>query len=722
MAEFSQLSLARDRWTIACTGDEGEHISSLFALGNGWIGIRAQCPSDAGPRIFLNGVHDVVPIEYHEGAHGLPRHGDVRFPVADATRCPVAIDGKQLTLPGAMTLDMRNGLLKRSLSHEGAKITSTQFVSMARIGVVVTRIGIKASRAVHIAVESPIDAPATAMAEGEIYDPRITHSTVNPWKEQDIPAGGAPARADRLEGSGWTVAAVRSDPSEMELSAGQEASILCVTVYCADNSEGPATLASRARAQLAEAQAIGFDALLAEHAAFWAEAWAGCEFALADERTEAALRHGMFQLIQAARRDGKGSVSAKGQTGEGYEGHVFWDAESYALPSLIFTNPDIARAALRWRISGLEAARANARALGHERGALLPWRTIAGRECSSYFLAGSAQYHINADVAHALRLYVETTGDTALLRDGGAELLAETARIWLDLGWHDPARGGFVINRVTGPDEYTALVDNNLYTNIMAAEHMRLAATLAERYGVDPGLSPDERSAMLAAADAMVLPFDDMRQVYAQDDAFFAKQPWPIAQTPAEKFPLLLHYHPLAIYRHCVAKQADAVLAMALWRDRFDAGMRQRMLDIYEPLTVHDSTLSASSFAIAAAAAGDMAKAYRYWSVTVLTDLLNLFGNTDHGLHMAALGGGWNGLAFGFAGLDTCAGALSFAPAHVPALGDYAFTIRYRGRSVTLNVAGNVARYTVRGEPLELLHHGEPVLVGAEPVERALRA
>lgn len=723
-ADFSQARMIRDGWTVVAPLDLGPQVPAIFAIGNGFIGIRAETGTDDLPRVYLNGVYDRVPIEYHEGAHGLPRGGDVRLSVADGTKIVIGIDGTLIAIDAPLELDMERGVLRQVVQHGDATITLTRFASMteqALAGCVVDVIA--GASPIELTIAGEIDAPRLATPPADIDDPRITQAMANPWSEVAVPADPISCRADRLERSDFTVAVARSAPVQVRIPAGEARRMPVLTAYLAERETPADELAARARTLIGKATAAGADALLAEQAQAWSAIWAGTRFTLADPVAEGALRHGLFQIAQAVRRDGRGSIAAKGQTGEGYEGHIFWDAETYALPFLIHTQPAMARAALAWRVAGLDAARQNARDLGHEAGAVLPWRTIGGRECSSYFLAGSAQYHINADVAHALRLYVETTGDLSILREGGAELLAETARIWLSAGWHDPARGdAFVINRVTGPDEYTALIDNNLYTNLMAAEHMRYAALLEERHGIDPGLSPSERQAMLRAADTIFLPFDEARQVFAQDDAFFGKQPWPIDDTPADKFPLLLHYHPLHIYRHCVCKQADAVLAVATLPHRFAPDMRKRMLDVYEALTVHDSTLSASSFAAAAALAGETDRAAHYWTDTVLTDLLNLHANTAHGLHMAALGGGWNALAFGFAGLSTLDGSLAFSPRTHPVAGDYELGVQFHGRAVTLKVANGKASYAVDGEPLALTHWGETVTVGATPVTLDLPA
>lgn len=727
-AAFDAMGFTGAGWVLVAEGDAARaaHVPSVFVLGNGFIGVRGPGEPDGAPRVYLNGVFEQVPIEYHEGAHGYARESDTRLAVADATLIDIAVNGRRAVGDARIMLDMARGILVQDMEVDGVSIRIERLVSFTRTASIATRVTLKAARASTISVTSRVAGPERARAEepaDEVYDPRVTPELAeSPWiAVRACEDDGVIGRVDRLRRTGFAVAALAGGgEGAIALDAGETRTIEIHAAYRAARDGDDETLLYTARGELDAARAAGFDTLAAEQAAWLANFWADADVRLPDvPAAELALRHCLFQLVQAAGRDGATSIAAKGQTGEGYEGHVFWDADSYVLPVFVYTRPEIARAMLVWRIARLPQARENARAMGHARGALYPWRTIAGRECSAFFPAGSAQYHINADIAYALKLYVETTGDRSILAEGGAEMLAETARIWLEAGYHDPGQdGAFVINRVTGPDEYSVLVDNNLYTNLMAAEHMRFAAEAA---GAE--LGAEEVAAMRRAADAMRLPFDEARAIYAQDDAFFTKQRWPIEETPDAQFPLLLHFHPLLIYRHRVAKQADAVLATVFLRDRFVPEMRRRMLDEYEGITVHDSTLSASAFAAAAASVGDAARAWRYWRVSVLTDLADLFGNSDHGLHMAALAGSWSALALGFGGLRTIDGALSFAPIAVPDLGAYAFRIRYRGRAILVSVEGRRVRYQLRaGDPVTLRHGDEEIELGAEPVTREIFA
>jgi len=699
-ASFADVRFARDAWRLVAEGDSARlhHVPALFSIGNGFIGIRGPGEAAEAPKVYLNGVYERVPIAYHEAAHGYARESDLRLAVADATRPAIRIGGLPLGAPESVELDLARGVRTERFAFGAADVEIEQFVSMNDTALVLTRVNFAESADVPV---SPAVTPppgsgdrAADVANQGVYDPRIAPAmATSPWVDPQVhDEAGTAMRSDRLRTSGFVVTCAMREIGRRTVD-GRVQVDFASGYHAATDGQGVEAITALLRAAVER----GYDALLADQVAWFADFWAASDVAFTGQpKAELAIRFALAELAMAVGRDGKTSIGAKGQTGEGYEGHVFWDADLYVMPVFAFTRPEIARAMLAWRISKLDAARDNARAMGHEQGALYPWRTIGGHECSSYFPAGSAQYHINADIAYALETYLAATGDRSLLDAGGAAMLVETARIWLAIGFHDATRGGaFVINRVTGPDEYSAIVDNNLYTNMMAARHLRFAA----REGLAASLIDDAEAArMVRAADRMLLAFDDERQVYAQDDGYFQLDPWPFDATPPAAYPLLLHFHPLIIYRHRVSKQADAVLALALMPEAFDPAIRRRMLDTYEATTVHDSTLSASAFATAAARAGDGARAAYYWRVAALTDLNDLFGNADHGLHMAALAGSWTTLAMGFAGMRVEGDTLCFDPVEIPGLSDYRFTVTFRGAQVDVAVSGCTASVSVRGD------------------------
>jgi alpha,alpha-trehalose phosphorylase len=433
-------------------------------------------------------------------------------------------------------------------------------------------------------------------------------------------------------------------------------------------------LANRAGLSLHRARTRGYAGALAEHQRLVSESWARSEVVWeGGPAGQQALHFSLFTILQAARRSEGHGVPAKGLTGTGYEGHYFWDTEAYVLPFLIHTSPDVARSLLMHRVRMLPDARRRARQVGCA-GVLYPWRTINGEEASAYYAAGTAQYHIDADIAYALDQYVRVTGDTDLVFRHGVEVLVETARMWADLGFFSERRDGrFVIHKVTGPDEYTTVVDNNLFTNLMATENLRLAAHYVDRVRTESpaeyrhlvdrtGVTDQEVNIWRRTAERIYVPYDNQVGVHLQDDSFLDQAPWDFRGTPPDRYPLLLHFHPLVIYRHQVIKQTDVVLATVMLPDRFTAEERRRIFEHYDPLTTGDSSLSECIQAIAAVDVGKYRSAEEYLVDAAAVDMADTAGNLRDGVHVASAGGTWMAVVYGFARYRWRADGAEFSP------------------------------------------------------------
>ncbi|MDQ6838083.1 MAG: family 65 glycosyl hydrolase, partial [Actinomycetota bacterium] len=425
-------------------------------------------------------------------------------------------------------------------------------------------------------------------------------------------------------------------------------------------------------------------------------------------------RHG-----QAGARAETRALPGKGLTGPGYDGHAFWDSESFVLPVLTYTVRGSARDALVWRHSILPAARERAAQLGLS-GAAFPWRTIAGEECSAYWPAGTAAFHINADIADAVMRYTAATADVYFEENFAVDLLVGTAQLWCSLGAFD-RDGGFRIDGVTGPDEYSAVADNNVYTNLMARRNLRGAADVAERFRHRcPDVTDDEIARWRRAADAMIIPYDATLGVHPQSEGFTEHALWDFEAT-RERYPLLLHFPYVDLYRKQVVKQADLTLALFTCGDEFTDEEKVRNFEYYEALTVRDSSLSACTQAIVAAETGHMQLAYDYVGEAALIDLENLHHNTEDGLHMASLGGSWLAVVCGFGGMRDHGGVLSFRPRIPDQLVRLTFNMRWRGSHLRVEVTPDAATYTCAGKPLSITHHGEEVyLVDATPERRPI--
>ena len=503
-------------------------------------------------------------------------------------------------------------------------------------------------------------------------------------------------------------------------------------VYHTSQTASAEELCGRAEWTMDRVVSQGFQQLLASQEHYMDDFWRRSDVRIKDIREDRtkrstveiqqAIRFNLFHILQASARAEDTGVPAKGLTGQAYEGHYFWDTEIYLLPFLTYTSPRIARNLLAFRYKMLPQARARAKELGH-RGAMFPWRTISGEEASAYYAAGTAQYHINADIMYALRKYVQATGDELFLRDYGAEMLVETARLWVDLGFYSAAKGGkFCINGVTGPDEYNAVVNNNAYTNLMARENLRYATQVVEflrKAKPDvydalvhkTALERSEVNAWIRAAENMYVPYDEKLKIIPQDDNFLDREPWDFRNTPRDRYPLLLSYHPLNIYRKQVIKQADVVLAMFLLGDVFAPEMKKRNFDFYDPLTTGDSSLSSCVEAIIAAQTGDMDKAIRYGMAALLMDLADVGGNVKDGCHIASMGGTWMMLTYGFGGMRDYDGTLSFWPRRAPEENAILrFPLTYRGQMLEIEIGLDRVEYALReGERLVIRHEMEEV-------------
>jgi alpha,alpha-trehalose phosphorylase len=437
-------------------------------------------------------------------------------------------------------------------------------------------------------------------------------------------------------------------------------------------------------------------------------------------KIQEAIRFQLFHLLQSLGKDEISNISAKGLTGEGYEGHYFWDTEIYVLPLFQLTQPELAKQLLLYRYHILSQAKERAKQMGHKKGAAYPWRTISGIECSSYFPAGTAQYHINADIAYGFIQFYLYHGDKDFMLETAAEVIFETARIWLEIGhWHKET---YHIDCVTGPDEYTAIVNNNFYTNVMAKYHLYYANKLYhELKEYNPiefnklcqriNLSSDEINEMNLASEAMFLPYDIELGIHGQDDSFLSKAIWDFANTTEEQYPLLLHFHPLTIYRYQVLKQADIVLAHFLLEEYADLETVKRSFDYYEKITTHDSSLSSCIYGIMASRCGYYDKAYDYFMESVRMDLDDTHGNTKDGLHMANLAGSCLGIINGFAGYRIKENGISIAPIVPKQFEGYKFKIHYLGSWLEIKVAECISVKLLMGNTTKITIYDHEYLV-----------
>ena len=523
----------------------------------------------------------------------------------------------------------------------------------------------------------------------------------------------------RIQGPPETVVESESSPDVARVSvttrlqSGERLRIVKFVAYGWSSLRSRPAVHDQVMAALSAARLTGWEGLLAEQRAYLDNFWAGADVELeGDPEIQQAVRFALFHILQAGARAEAWPIPAKGLTGPGYDGHAFWDTEIFALPVLAMTFPPAAADALRWRQSLLPQARELARQLGL-RGGAFPWRTILGAESSGNWPAGTAAFHINADIAYAVATYIEATGDSAFEEKVGLELLVETARLWCSLGYLNTITDQFRIDGVTGPDEYSAIADNNVYTNLMAQRNLRWAAESVKRYPEKArtlDVEADEAASWLEAAEKMLIPYDARLGVTPQDETFTEHEVWDFAHITPDQYPLFLHFPYFDLYRKQVIKQAD--LAMHLRGDAFTPEQKARNFAYYEAITVRDSSLSASTQAVLAAEVGQLQLAYDYLGEAAFLDLHDMAHNTRDGLHMASLAGAWMALVAGFGGVRLQHGLLCFSPRLPEALVRLAFHLLYRGCRLRVEVTAKEATYrTLDGTSLKVCHHGEEIVL-----------
>ncbi len=508
----------------------------------------------------------------------------------------------------------------------------------------------------------------------------------------------------------------------VDLKEGETVSLTKYLAYTSCLDMEKEEMAGFLQKVLEEAAAQTVETLLQKQKLLVGSFWEKADIQIeGDTALQQGIRFNLFHIMQSAGRDGRTGMGAKGLSGEGYEGHYFWDTEMYVLPVFAYTEGKLARALLDYRYATLPQARERARVLGHEKGALYPWRTINGEEASTYYPLGTAQYHINADVAYAFKLYMDVNGDDDYLKEKGAEVLIETARVWADVGCFAESKGGrYCICAVTGPDEYNAIVDNNFYTNLMARENLKDALwALTRLEEMDEkacrelkdrlALTEEETLGWKKIIDNMYFPYDEKRKVYPLDDGFMMRKEWDDSKIPLEKRHLLYeNYHPLFIFRQRMSKQADAILGMLLHSNYFTQEELKRNYDFYQEVTLHHSSLSTCIFGILASQIGRKEEAYTYFSQSARMDLDDYHNNFYAGIHAANMAGTWQGIVFGFAGVRTNRGYLEFKPSIPRAWEGYTFRIVYRGSLLEIHTNQKKAEYTLLNDcPAEFVTGGQ---------------
>ena len=725
---------------------------SLLSLGNGYLGVRGnfeegyKTANSSIRGTYINAFHDETEISYGEKLHAFPNIQQKILNVIDAQTINIHLDGEQFSLFEGEVLHLERNLHMdtgyaerivhwRSAKGKEVKIHFKRLISFDTKELFAIEVKIvPLSKIQTVKIVSTVNGDVSNFVDNN--DPRVAsgHATrlhiAEVRKVEHFSIVKNITYATKLEVACVTTSMI--DINEYEYASNITESSVEETYLCNGNEpiqftkynvytdtlrHGDAVI-DGALAIQQQLKGTFFEDHVLKQKEYLDKFWSKADIKInGDVSLQEGIRFNLYQLLQSVGKDPVSNIAAKGLSGEGYEGHYFWDTEIYIFPVFLMTSPEIAKNLLIQRYSILDSARARAKEMGHKKGALFPWRTITGPESSAFFPAGTAQYHISADIAYSYIQYYLVSEDDAFLKDYMAEILFETARLWVDAG--HLKNGLFRIDSVTGPDEYTCIVNNNYYTNVMAKHNLLWAvkvynllkekdSDIMNQLSDKLNLSELEVREWTDAGEKMYLPYDEKYKINAQDDSFLQKDRWDLENTPKDKFPLLLNYHPLTLYRYQVCKQADTVLAHFLLEDEQDFETMKNSYNYYEQITTHDSSLSSCIFSVMASKLGDKAKAYEYFRKTARLDLENTHSNTKDGLHMANMGGTWLAIVYGFAGLRVKESGLSLAPSLPEYWNSLEFNLQYQNRTITIKMEKSTVSYSlIEGDSLTISHKGE---------------
>jgi len=718
----------------------------LFHNANGYIGVRYDFEegypedSELSTGQYVNGFYDYLDVRQPENLFGLSNQEQIMVNVANTQTIKLYLDDEDFSmykgtvLKSRLSLNMEKGVtvrevLWRSPSGREIHLNITRMASFSQLPLFTIEYEVKpVNFSCKVVLESVHDGCVENYSDPK--DPRMLSekaSFTNPVSCEIRDGASYISSATAKSGLMFCscVKNILSQDCQMEFSVsdsqskctlsteareGEKFTLKKYAVFC--DSIRYEDFKEQAVAEMEKATAAPLQELYEQQEKLLRNYWECCSADIeGDDDLDMAIRFNQYHLFQSAVRERYGNIPAKGLSGDGYGGNYFWDSEMYDQHYLRITIPSITRNLLAYRYTTLEAARENARILGHTKGALYPWRTINGRESSGYFPSGSAQYHINGDIVYSIVSYYLATKDWDYILLEGAEIVLETARVWIEMGNYFGDK--FYINTVTGPDEYTCIVNNNYFTNALAQHNLRWACKFYDCLKEDDRfkemaekiwLTESEIADFRKASEAMYLPYDETLKINPQDDSFLQKKNWDIRSIPKERFPLLLNYHPLHIYRHQICKQADTVMAHFILEDIQSNETMKNSFMYYEKITTHDSSLSKPVFGIMAARLGIEEKALEYFRDSAMLDLTDINGNTNDGIHVANMAGSLMVLVYGFAGFRLKENGIYFEPFLPQAWSGYSFKVEYEDSCISVRVENQKCFFLLKKGNAKLIH------------------
>ncbi|MBQ2713019.1 MAG: glycoside hydrolase family 65 protein [Clostridia bacterium] len=740
-------------WKVVETSysqETNKRNETIFTVANGYLGVRGffeegfygDIPTESDAQTMINGVYEYYDYHHIWCRPGFPERFHSIVSNVNPLDISVYIDGERVTLKGNVscyerTLNMDLGTVTRTFvyqteSGKRATLTYERFASQTVKELLCDRITVTPEQNATVKIVTVLKALEGTLSQQK---EEIGAAMNNPFVLTDCGReDGADYITYRTKRSGFAIACAVKDVTALPLTATEAEESRVQAIYEAEAEAGKPIVFDRFAALSGEiakespkarvknavlnAAEMGYEAVKRGTTDYWKEYWSFSDIRIeGDPVIQQGIRFGLFMINQSAGKDGKTNISANGLTGTAYSGHTFWDTEIFMTPMFLYAHPEIVKSLLMYRYNILPKAKERAAQMD-DVGALFSWNSINGEECGHVFEAATAQYHINNDVFFAIFKYFEATGDFAFMRDYGIEILLEISKCMAHRGSFIERKGGrFCINCVCGPDEYNPVVDNNLYTNFLTRKQLYFTLEMVERLQREDaqklaelkekcGIDDKELALFKEAADKMYLAYDEEEDIYMQDDNFIYKDPIDIDSIPVNKLPLLTNLHPLNLWRYKVLKQADIVLLTFICSDGFTPEMRKKIFDYYEPLTIHDSSLSAGIHSIVACDIGYPDEAYGYLKQACRMDLDNVNRNTCYGIHAACMGSCWMMIVNGYAGMRAYDGMLHFKPYLPESWQGYSFRIRFKGAAIEVKVAKEGTTYVLlEGESLTLMHN-----------------
>ena len=742
-------------WKVMEKGLDRENIrfsESLTSIGNGYMGMRGNFEEDYSGNThlgtYLAGVWFPDKTRVGWWKNGYPQYFGKAINAVRLNGIHVTVDGQPLDLNTAQVesfdheLDMRDGVVRRDFSVRTAKglvtVHAERFVSLHQKELLAVRYALRADYAAEVEMRPYLDANVrnldsnydetfwTMLEEEETEDALclLTKTKENPFGvERFAVAAAMSCWADGLElisretRSGYVEAVYRGT-----LTPGEESSLEKMALCFTSRDVEERMLTTMAVKAAARAREVGYGEHLEAHVAAWHQRWESCDATIeGDDGAQQGIRFNLFELLSTyTGEDARLNIGPKGFTGEKYGGATYWDTEAYCLPVyMAIAGGDVAKQLLLYRWLQLEGAYENARQQGLP-GALFPMVTFNGIECHNEWEITFEEIHRNAAMAHAIFDYATYTGDEAYMLEEGLDVLYGVAKFYAGRAHYSARNDRYMIHGVTGPNEYENNVNNNWYTNRMAAWSIGLFLTQAHRASKERlemlGVTEGEMAHMLQVMEKMYYPEDGALGIFVQHDTFLDKDLKPASAIPEEERPINQHWSWDHILRSCYIKQADVLQGMYFLNHLYDQETIRRNFDFYEPMTVHESSLSPCVHCILAAQLGYEDKALEMYNRTARLDLNNLNNDTVDGLHITSMAGSWLSLVHGFAGMRTVDG-LSFRPMLPKKWKGYAFRVMYRGRVLRMSVTREEIRVQlISGEALKLKLFDEEMWVKDELV------